>query len=97
MRQYKSAAELLAAIESPGFASADQWQAQTLARILLEADVYVRADGLTDEQITQALLKPCKSIEETVASLMARREGRPTSICVLPEGPVTIAYVREKA
>lgn len=93
LRQYKNAKEMLAAIETPGFGCADQWQAQTLARILLKSDVYVRADGLTDEQITQSMLKPCHSIEQTIADLTAKL-GRQPSICVLPEGPVTIAYVK---
>lgn len=93
LRQYKSAREMLDAIESPGFGCADQWQAQTLARILLKCEVYVRADGLTDEQITQSMLKPSHKIEQTVADLTAKL-GRQPSICVLPEGPVTIAYVK---
>lgn len=95
LRQFSSPTEMLAAIESPGFASADQWQAQTLARILIQCDVYVRADGLTDEQITNAMLKPCQKIEETLSALTRRYEGRQPRICVLPEGPVTIAYVKE--
>lgn len=95
LQKYKSPGDLLGAIESPGFASADQWQAQTLARILLKADVYVRADGLTDEQITQSMLKPSRGIEDTLAALLGggASGGRRPSICVLPEGPVTIAYV----
>jgi nickel-dependent lactate racemase len=95
LRQYSNAAELLAAIESPGFASADQWQAQTLAKIRIKSDVYVRADGLTDEQITQAMLTPCHRIEDTIAALQTRAGGKPLRICVLPEGPVTIAYVKK--
>jgi lactate racemase len=94
LRQFRTAAEALAAVESPGFASADQWQVQTLAKVRLKADVYVRADGLTDEQIAQSLLAPCRRIEDTLAELTARYPNRKPSICVLPEGPVTIAYVR---
>jgi hypothetical protein len=41
------------------------------------------------------LLEPCHSIEETIADLTKRHaNGKPT-ICVLPEGPVTIAYVKK--
>lgn len=95
LRQYAGAAELLKAVESPGFASADQWQAQTLARLRLKAEIYVKADGLSDEQITQSLLQPCHSIEETIAALSAKHPAGRPSICVLPEGPVTIAYVKQ--
>lgn len=95
LRQYRTAAEALAAVESPGFASPDQWQVQTLAKVRLKADVYVRADGLTDEQITQSLLKPCRKIEDTLSALMSGCAGHRPSVCILPEGPVTIAYVRD--
>jgi nickel-dependent lactate racemase len=96
LRSFKTPAEMLAAVESPGFASADQWQVQTQAKVLLKADVYVRADGLTDEQIRQSMLKPCRNVEETIAALSAGKPA-PPSICVLPEGPVTIAYVQDRA
>jgi hypothetical protein len=38
-----------------------------------------------------ALLKPCERIEALVSDVIARRDA---SICVLPEGPLTIPYVR---
>jgi lactate racemase len=84
--------ELLETILAPGFLKQDQWQAQIQAQIQLKADVYVRSDGLTDEQIRRALLLPCASIEDTVAQLRARY-GASAAICVLPEGPQTIPYV----
>lgn len=90
LREAASPAELLARVESPGFASADQWQVQIQAKIQLKADVYVRADGLTDEQITSALLRPCRRIEDTLASLAAKSDNGRTRVCVLPEGPITI-------
>ena len=94
LRESKSAAEALARIEAPDFPGCmDQWQVQTQTRILQKADIYVRADGLTDEQLTQCLLKPCRKIEDTLAALQAKNNGRPLSICVLPEGPLTIPYV----
>lgn len=93
LRESISPAELLARVEAPGFASPDQWQVQILARIRLKANVYVRADGLTDEQITQALLSPCRRIEDTLADLLAQGNGYCPTICVLPEGPITIPYV----
>lgn len=93
LREAKSPADALARIESPGFGCADQWQVQTQARIQLRADVYIRADGLTDEQIRQSLLKPCKRIEDTLADLITKANGRSPSICVMPEGPLTIPYI----
>ncbi|HOB74409.1 MAG TPA: nickel-dependent lactate racemase [Phycisphaerae bacterium] len=97
LREAKSAKELLARIEAPGFSSPDSWQVQILCRILLKADVYVHADGLTDEQIQAALLRPARRIEDTLAQLCASSNtGREPTICVLPEGPVTIPFVEKK-
>jgi hypothetical protein len=39
------------------------------------------------------LLRPCHQVEETLAELLARY-GPDARICVLPEGPQTIPYVR---
>ncbi|UCC99681.1 MAG: hypothetical protein JSW66_07300, partial [Phycisphaerales bacterium] len=67
--------------------------AQIQAQVQLKADVYVRTDNLTVEQIEMALLRPSPRIEDTVAELLSRY-GSQASICVLPEGPQTIPYVR---
>ena len=44
-------------------------------------------------QIQRALLRPCPDIAQTIAGIEAKL-GRPATICVLPEGPQTIAYVQ---
>ncbi len=89
----RSPRELLDTITAPGFLKQDQWQAQIQAQIQLKAEVYVRSDHLTDEQIRRALLLPCASIEQTIAQLR-ERYGSDATICVLPEGPQTIPYVK---
>lgn len=81
-------------IAQPGFSEHDQWQVQIQAQIQLHADVYVYSDGLSDEQIEQALFTPCRNIEQTVAALQGQY-GEKTRICVLPEGPLTIAYLAD--
>jgi nickel-dependent lactate racemase len=93
LREADTPAEALARIESPGFACPDQWQVQIQTRIQRKADVYVHADGLSDAQITQCLLRPCPRIEDTLAELLARSDRRPSKVCVIPEGPLTIPYV----
>ena len=92
LRASKSPRELLKRIETPGFSCQDQWEAHIQALIQLQADVYVYSGGLSDEQIREALLLPCHSIEETLAELL-RRYGPQTQICVLPEGPQTIPFI----
>lgn len=85
--------EILDRVNQPGFAKQDQWQAQVLALILQKAQVFVHTDHLSDEQLARAMLKPARSIEDTIGELL-KQYGREARICVLPEGPVTIPYVR---
>jgi nickel-dependent lactate racemase len=92
LREAESPQALLARITSPGFSCHDQWEAQLQALIQLRADVYVYSDGLSDEQIREALLTPCRRIEDTLAELLDRY-GPDATICVLPEGPQTVPYV----
>jgi lactate racemase len=84
-----SPGRLLETINAPGFLEQDQWQAQILARILVQADVYVKSDGLSDEELRRSMLVPCPRIE-TVVSDLVRKYGPGSSIAVLPQGPLTI-------
>lgn len=94
LREASSPQALLDRICAPGFLEQDQWQAQIQAIVQLKAEVYVRTDNLSDEQITSALLKPCHRIEDTLTELLDRY-GPDATICVLPEGPQTIPYVEQ--
>jgi nickel-dependent lactate racemase len=93
LRSAASPRALLDRIFTPGFMQHDQWQAQVQAQAQLKAEVYVRTDNLTPEQIRAALLQPCLRIEDTVAGLL-KRYGAHARICVLPEGPQTIPYLQ---
>jgi nickel-dependent lactate racemase len=92
LRESRDARELLGKITAPGFLEQDQWQAHIQALVQSRSDVYVRSDGLTDDQIRAALLRPCRRIEDTIDSLLGTF-GRDASICVMPEGPQTIPYI----
>lgn len=96
LRQARSPHELLERIQSPGYLEQDQWQAQIQAMIQLKADVYVYSDHLSDAQIRDALLLPCRDIPGTVAALR-QRFGEGATIAVMPEGPQTIAYLDGEA
>lgn len=96
LRDAGSPEGVLAMVSQPGFSAQDQWQVQIQALIQLKAHVYVYSDGLTDEQIRGALFSPCHDVAATVTWLL-ERDGRPARVCVLPEGPQTIAYVAEGA
>lgn len=85
--------DMLDRICTPGFLEHDQWEAQIQALIQLKADVYVHSTHLSDELIVEAHLKPCPSIETTMDEIL-QKEGRQVRICVLPEGPQTIPYIK---
>ena len=78
---------ILEMLRQPGFSAQDQWQVQIQALIQQHADVYVYSDGLSDAQIRAALFRLTRDIESTLADLA------PDRICVLPDGPLTIAYL----
>jgi len=84
---------ILDMISQPGFSVQDQWQVQIQAQIQSRAEVYVYSDGLSVEQIQQALFHPCGDIEAIVACLQSAYGSR-ARICVMPEGPQLIPYLR---
>ncbi len=92
LRMARSPQEALAMIGSWEGVRQDQWQVQLQAQVQVRAEVYVRSDGLSDEEIESAMLRPCASVEETLARLL-ERYGPQATICVLPDGPMTIPFV----
>ncbi len=76
----------------PEFSAPDQWNLQIQAQILLQKDVYIYSDGLSDEQICLGMYRPCRDIAATLRNLQARY-GPGARLCVLPEGPQTVAYL----
>ena len=84
---------ILDMLARPGFSEHDQWQVQIQAQIQLKADVHVFSDGLSAEQIERALFIASDSIETTIENLLDHYGGD-ARICVLPEGPLTIPYLR---
>ena len=72
----------------------DRWQVQVQALVHQRGDIYLYTDGLTDEEITAAHLRPCHDIAALVNELVEKRSSEDIRICVLPEGPMTIPYVK---
>ena len=93
MRLAESPDELLAMIHQPGFMMQDQWDAQIQAQICKQVDVYIYSEGLTDEEIRQALAVPCKDMESTMAMLI-ERSGPETRIAALPAGALVVPYLQ---
>ncbi len=91
LAQAGSPQAVLDLISQPGFSEHDQWQVQIQAQIQLRAEVHVYSEGLSDQQIERALFIPCRGIEDSVATLLARC-GPTARLCVMPEGPLTVPY-----
>ncbi len=93
VREGGSVDGILALIGQPGFRRHDMWEAQLHARLLQKADIYLYSGGLSDAQVSEMLLRPCHDIEETIGRLLAKA-GPAARLCVLPEGPQTIPFIR---
>ena len=91
LREASSPAEMLAAIKSPGFRCHDQWEAQIQAQIQAKATVHVYADGLSDQQLSDAMVVPCRSIEELCGGAA---EGEPRGADRRAAGRATDGAVR---
>jgi nickel-dependent lactate racemase len=73
----------------------DTWQIYYQALIQQKANVYLFSDKLEDETIKRALFNPVGDIGSLTGELV-RRIGTQAKICVLPEGPQTIPYLRNE-
>jgi nickel-dependent lactate racemase len=85
---------LLDRVLAPGFRMHDQWEAFLHAKLCLHADVYVYADGLSDDDIRMSMMTPCHDIKLALQDLTARYGPR---LCVLPDGPMTVPYLEREA
>jgi lactate racemase len=92
LRSVNSAQEALDMIYTPGFTRPEQWQIQIQAQIQLCADVYLYSTGLEEDEIKQALFMPVKDLSITIRELM---DEYGKNICVMPEGPLTIPYLKD--
>jgi lactate racemase len=93
LHEGSSPEDLLRRIKTPGFAMQDQWQAQIHALICQWATVHFYSENLTDEELKNTFMVPCRDISKRVKELV-EVTGSDTRICVLPEGPQTIPYLK---
>ena len=86
---------LLAMITAPGYSAPDQWQVQIQAQILTKADVLVKTSGLGPAEVRAAHFVPIDDVSRTVRERLDAA-GPAATLCVLPQGPQTIPYLREQ-
>jgi nickel-dependent lactate racemase len=89
LRSTKNGADVLRRLGEPGFARPEQWQAQIQALIQRRAAIYLFS-SLPDEVVRGAHLAPCHDVARMVERF-ARAGAR---VAVLPQGPLTIPYLR---
>ena len=71
----------------------DQWQAQILAGILERVQVDVFAT-IPPQAVEGCKMRPVKDVNDAVQERLAAL-GSGARVAVLPEGPLTIPYVKE--
>jgi nickel-dependent lactate racemase len=85
--------ELLAMITAPGYSVPDQWQVQIQAQLQMKARVLVKSSGLSADEIRAAHFEPIDDVSAAVARAL-EEAGPQATLCVLPQGPQTIPYLR---
>ncbi|HLZ27791.1 MAG TPA: nickel-dependent lactate racemase [Chloroflexota bacterium] len=94
LRQAVDPAAFLAKLFEPDFAAHDQWQVQVQAQIQRKAHVFVKADGLSADEVRGAWFEPVEDVGECVQACLTAA-GPGARLAVLPQGPQTIPYVAE--
>jgi nickel-dependent lactate racemase len=89
LRNFPDGESLLQRLSEPGFAFPEQWQSQIQALIQRRAEIQVFS-SLDDAVVRAAHLVPCKNIEGAIAARLTPE----TRIAVLPQGPLTVPYIR---
>lgn len=92
VEEMNSPESFLKMISEPGFQRPDQWQVQVMAQVMAEASVCLKADGLSTKEIESSGLEPIQTIQSKLAEIIGRQPQ--AGICVLPEGPQTIPFLK---
>jgi nickel-dependent lactate racemase len=83
---------ILDTVLTPGFSMFDQWEAQMLAMILVRARAGLFSEIPADE-LRRAHVEPVLDVGARLAEELDH-VGRDAPVAVLPEGPMTIPYLR---
>jgi len=89
--EHNSPEAMLDTVYQPGFRLLDQWQIQKLAQVQLKAQVSVYSQ-IPTEEIQRANLVPILEMDSYLRDLRDKLGDVP--IAVLPEGPLTIPYLK---
>jgi len=90
--EHNSPQAILDTIHKPGFSMFDQWEAQLLAMIQIHAKVALFS-ALPADNVRRGHMDYIANLDEYLVSLM-RRLGENAPVAVLPDGPLTIPYIK---
>ena len=89
---HESPQAILDTVLAPDFSMFDQWEAQKLAMIRMDARVALRS-GLPEDEVGRAHMEPAADLGRFVCEELDRRGTADARIAVLPEGPLCVPYV----
>jgi lactate racemase len=92
MRSARSSEEILAMLSTPGFVRPEQWQAQIQALVQRRGRVLLHS-RLPEETVRACHLESCSDIGAAVRAELDR-VGPGARVAVLPQGPLTIPYLK---
>ena len=84
---------LLEMIHTPGYGVPDAWQVQVQAQIQMKAKVLVKNGFMSPGAIRAAHFEPIVDVAASTSEALAAA-GPAATLCVLPQGPQTIPYLR---
>jgi nickel-dependent lactate racemase len=84
---------LLEMIHTPGYGVPDAWQVQVQAQILMKSKVLVKNSFMPADAIRAAHFEPIDDVAGSTGDAL-RAAGPAATLCVLPQGPQTIPYLR---
>ncbi len=89
---------LVARLRTPEYQVRDAWQAHVFALVARKARITLVSNGIRPSEVPQALCRQAASVEDALQTALQtataiRSEDAP-SLCILPDGPLTIPVVR---
>ncbi|MEM9157516.1 MAG: nickel-dependent lactate racemase [Verrucomicrobiota bacterium] len=91
--RYASPDLILDSIKDPKFAEIDQWQTQKLIQILIDNRLQLYSE-LEPDSVRRAHIETIADIRYAIDAELEKLGDPQTPIALLPEGPMTIPYVK---
>lgn len=93
LKSQKTPSDLLLMIKNNNFVEPDQWQVQIQAQIQETTKIFLKNSYIQDSDVRKAHLEPISDINEAI-DFSLNHYGSSSTLCVLPEGPQVIPYLK---